>query len=201
MRFGILGGSFDPIHNGHLSLAKVAEKELSLDKILFVPAWQAPHKLNCSYKSDIKKLENSKHRLKMLELAIQGFKNYEICTFELEKKKISYTVNTLYYLKERYPEVEFYLLIGQDNYLIFDKWYASQKILELCKIVVFKRQGYLQSVAFPFLSVKKELPNISSNEIRHKVLNNSVIENDVPESVEKYITENVLYKNKKELNA
>jgi len=195
MRIGILGGSFDPVHNGHIALSKTAILKLNLDKVLFVPAWQAPHKHHKFTKEvQTATLENAKHRVKMLELALLHFEKGEICNLELERKGISFTVDTVQALKKIYKQAQLFLLIGQDNYNIFESWREPKTILELCSVVVFRRCGYDSLIQKPFIAIEVELPNISSSEIRKKICNGLSIKDDVSEEVEKYISENVLYK-------
>ena len=199
MKTGILGGTFNPIHNGHLYMAFEAKETLELDRIIFVPNYIPPHK----EASD----RNPEDVLKMLELALEEYDDFTISTFELEKKGLSYTYETLEYFTEIYPHDELYFIIGEDSYVNFSLWKNPEKIISLAKLVVFQRQGFNQdkhhsTIAFMENRNKKPIIldsmilEISSSDIRNRVMRNKQIGFLVPAKVRYYIHEHELYKEK-----
>ena len=128
-KIGILGGSFDPVHMGHMGLAQETYDKFSLDKVLFIPVFQSPHKLHIP-------LASNYHRSEMLRLAFKGNSNFNISDVESSQKKRSYTIDTLVYFESQFPNSEFFLIIGYDNLLDLDSWKDSRKIMERCHILV-----------------------------------------------------------------
>lgn len=190
MKVGIYGGTFDPIHFGHLITAQSILEKRNLEKIIFIPAYISPLKTEVKYAAP-------EHRLNMLKLAIDENKNFIVNNLELERKNISYTIDTLIELKKSFNNIE--LIIGYDNLLVFHKWYKPEKILELCKLVVLhrevdkipekKNQFYDKAVILDTPTIE-----ISSTEIRNRVSNNLPIDYLVPLKVKEYIYKNGLYK-------
>lgn len=201
MRLGIYGGTFDPIHFGHLLLAETSREALSLDRVLFIPAKVPPHKLD-------KHLTCEKDRVAMLELALKGNRFFEIDTFELEQKdSVSFTVHTVEYLHEKYPNDELFLLMGEDMLRIFPNWYEPQRICELATLAVIGRAGreihgltFLSEVVTP-AQLKKirqsrvPMPAVafSGTEIRRTAAQGKSIRYQTPDAVVKYIQKNGLY--------
>ncbi len=195
VRIGIMGGAFDPVHFGHLQLAKTAFEKLALDRVVFMPSKRSPLKMFSPAASD-------KDRLQMLELALKNapFKS-EICGYEISSEKVpSYSIDTAKYLKKQYPCAKFYWIIGQDQYRQLDRWY---KIKELCKIVsfaVFERKGYpsTENAALNGIAniekVQWHAIQISSTEIRNKIKNLQPLNLELPEKVISYIESRKLYK-------
>ena len=190
MKVGIFGGTFDPIHNGHLITA-VAVKELrSLDKIFFIPSFIAPHK--------IERLSSSpEHRIEMLKRAIKGISYFDYSDFEIKKKGVSYTIDTLKFLQNKYDDIE--LIIGYDNLLEFSTWKDPDEILKMIKLVVLKRKVQNEPVVkdkFYYASEIIETPTIeiSATAIRERVGNNLPINFLVPDAVMEYINYFNLYK-------
>lgn len=186
---GILGGSFDPIHLGHLTTSYEVLEKRNLEKILFVPNHIAPHK------QDVIPTE-SYHRLNMVNLAIEPYSRFESFDYEIKQKEISYTYNTLLELKKTYNELE--LIIGFDNLITFEKWYRPDDIFRLAKVIVMKRKidnvpvvhnKYFESAIF----VDTTLIDISATEIRDRVKKGLSIDDLVPAKVKDYIFENRLY--------
>lgn len=134
-RVGVFGGSFDPIHLGHLILAEIARETLSLDQVLFVPAYVAPHKRPGAAASE-------KDRLEMIHLAIAGNPTFAVSDVELSRGGVSYTVDTLEALHSAHPSDEHYLLIGADNLPDLPRWYKPKRILELAHLAVAERPGF-----------------------------------------------------------
>jgi nicotinate-nucleotide adenylyltransferase len=189
-KLGIFGGTFDPIHFGHLITAQSVLEIRKLEKIIFVPSFISPHKTD-------QIITEGNHRLKMVELAIQGNKFFEVSDFELKKKSISYTIDTLRELSKKNENLE--LIIGIDNLLEFDKWKEPSEILEIVKLVVLKRRindkkieknKYYKAADF----VETPLIEISSSEIRERVKNNLSIDFLVPGKVNQYIQTHNLYR-------
>ncbi len=183
---GIMGGTFDPIHIGHLITAQYVYEKRNLDKIIFIPAFISPHKLK--FKSS-----NSKYRLNMIKKAIKGIKHFDCSDFELKNKGISFTVDTLIHFKKTNPKIE--LIIGEDNYIVFDKWKDPEKIIELANLVVLRRRikNLRESKKFPALFLDSPIIEISSTEIRERVRKGKSIRFLVPKSVEEYIYSLKLY--------
>ena len=189
-RVGIFGGTFDPIHNGHLITAQAVKEIRNLDKIIFIPANISPHKI------EIKSL-SAEHRLKMLQLAIENVPYFNYSDIELKRDSISYTIETLRNLKTKYIQME--LIIGYDNIFDFNTWKNPDEILELVKLIVVRRKTsiapakkdkYFQSAIF----VDTPTIEISSSEIRQRVINEQPINFLVPPKVNEYIHKFNLYK-------
>src|SRR5690606_26131897 len=124
---GIFGGTFDPIHIGHLITAQVVKEIRGLEKIIFIPAFVSPHKTDKQHTSPL-------HRLEMLKFAILNNRSFEYSEFEIEKQEVSYSIDTIKMLKKKYSSIE--LIIGYDNLLVFDSWKDPDEIVNLVKLVV-----------------------------------------------------------------
>ena len=190
MKVGIFGGTFDPVHNGHLITA-VAVKELrSLDKIIFIPSFIAPHKIDRLSSSPL-------HRIEMLKKAIKGIPYFDYSDFEIKKEGVSYTIDTLKFLQNKYDDIE--LIIGYDNLLEFSTWKDPDEILKMIKLVVLKRKVQNEPVVkdkFYYASEIIETPTIeiSATTIRERIRNNLPINFLVPDAVMEYINYFNLYK-------
>ena len=132
MKIGILGGTFDPIHNTHSYMGNQVLKALDLDKLYFMPAFYPPHK-------NAEKITDETHRLNMIKLAIEDLENIDCLTLEIDSK-LSYTADTLTVLKNKYPNDEFYFIIGGDSISSFENWYHPEIIFEKASIVVIRRK-------------------------------------------------------------
>lgn len=200
MKIGIYGGSFDPVHLGHIGLAKQAKKELQLDKVLFIPAKYQPFKLDRDVTSD-------EHRVNMLELAVENIEGFEISYSELNREEISYTFNTVTYIKELYnEETELFFLLGTDSFLSIEKWYKAELLLRECHFAVAIRPGDYEKELDDCINRIKAVHNthvvllhneqldISSTDIRNRIKNYESIEHLVPCNVERYILEHALYR-------
>lgn len=185
MRTGIFGGSFDPIHHGHLILARAALEELGLDRIVFIPANLSPHKADT-------RPATGEERLEMVQLAIRGEEGFEASDVELRRPAPSYTVDTLRELKAIHPDDKFVLLIGADNVAKFDTWRAPDEIRKLADIAVLDRAGGAASHQWP---VVRRLIDISSTDIRARVAAERSIRYLTPDSVCDYIAARGLYRN------
>ena len=181
MKIAIYGGSFNPIHKGHIKVATEAIKELNIDKFFFVPAFKSPFKSKVKY-------ADADHRVKMIEEVLP--EKAEVSLFEINRKGVSYTIDTLRYFKQKFPNDELFLIIGSDNVYKLNKWRNINEIVELAKIVVFKRQGEFSKLnikRYDALLLNNELYNYSSTDFRNGLINN------VDEKVRTYIGKNHLY--------
>lgn len=131
---GIIGGSFDPVHNGHLGLARAARDTFKLDRVLFVPAGIPPHKQSQT-------LTPAHHRLEMLRLALGGEVGFEVSEVELERGGVSYTIDTLDALQARWPDAEWSLIMGADTFLDIETWKQFERVLAVCNLLVASRPG------------------------------------------------------------
>lgn len=197
MRIGIFGGAFNPVHNGHLNIADAFYEDLSLDKLLFIPTAKPPHK------SD-EGLLSGQDRVNMLRLALEN-KPYEISTIEFERKDKSYTYNTLLELKKLYPDSDFFLIIGADQFVNFDKWYRYSDILNMVTLCTSARENEEEKqliiksaqrlgIKDSFYMSSRAVIRVSSSEIRGKIKNGSDVSSLLPKKVFDYISEKGLYR-------
>lgn len=134
LRIGILGGTFDPIHKGHIEPAKEAFNKLLLDKVLVIPAHKPPHKKGTNASTD--------HRVKMAELVCNEEQYFELDTREVERSTLSYTIDTISEIKAEYPESELFFIMGMDSLQSFTSWYLWKNILSQSHLIVNTRPGY-----------------------------------------------------------
>ena len=190
-RLGILGGTFDPVHSGHVLLAQFVRESLQLDEVLFIPAADPPHKL------EHPKRASTAQRWCMVNLALQDCRGLSSSRIELDRPGKSFTVDTLRELSRSRPEDELYLLIGADNVDQFPTWHAPQEIMKLCTVVAGSRTGESLADNLPEFAriqcVHTPLFEISSTEIRRRVTEGKPIKYLVPERVEEYIFQEGLY--------
>ena len=184
MRIGIFGGSFDPIHHGHLILARAAREELGLDRIVFVPANMSPHKTDT-------RPATAEDRWNMVDLAIKGEDGFTASDVELRRPAPSYTVDTLQEFKARFAGDEFTLLIGADNVATFDTWREPDEIRRLARIAVLDRAGSAAGHDWP---VVHRLIDISSTDIRTRAADGRSIRYLTPDAVCDYIHSHRLYR-------
>jgi nicotinate-nucleotide adenylyltransferase len=187
-RIGILGGSFDPIHFGHLLMGQSALEALKLDGVLFVPALCSPFKKS-------QPLPPAERRLTMVREAIKGNPGFKVYDGELRRDGISYTIDTLKELKSRYPRARFYLLMGADNLKSFHRWKDPQGILKLAGLVVLNRPGFDKNYPkrWPFVKVDMPAVDISSSDIRQRLKTKRSIWYLTPKAVIRYIKRYKLY--------
>lgn len=208
-KIGLLGGTFDPVHLGHLQLAESVLQECALDKIVFVPSAEPPHKVRTTVISFA-------HRVAMLELISAGRKEFECNTIEGRLPKPSYTIDTLQVLLKQYSgKARFYFIIGADAFLDILTWKSYQKIPRLVSIIVSQRKGSLSTKLYDMLNklgytesencwrgeecrrditILKTTPvDISSSKIRYMVSSGTSIQQVMPESVAGYIKRHGLY--------
>ena len=185
---GILGGSFNPVHTGHMMLASFLTQWGYVDKVWLTLSPRNPLKDQAELIPDMK-------RLSMLSIAAKGAKDIEICDIELSMPKPSYTINTLELLRERYPECKFKLIIGSDNWQVFDQWRDADRILEEFGVMVYRRPGYpVENIHVDGLEVvNAPMVNISSTFIRNAIARGRNVNYFLPQGVYKYIQDNKLY--------
>ena len=188
LRIGILGGTFNPPHLGHLILAEESLRQLKLDKVIFIPAFIPPHKKV--------KRNNPQMRYKMAILACKGNPAFEVSSIEVSRSTVSYSVDTLRAFKKRYGKrAELFFIIGGDSLGYFKKWKNSRELLNLAHFAVAARQGFsARSLKKKMLAVEMPLADISSSDIRSRVKKNLSIRYLVPEEVRRFIEKNRLYK-------
>ncbi len=207
MRLGIFGGSFDPIHYGHLILAEQCREQAQLDTILFIPAATSPLK-------ERGPTANDKQRIEMLGLALAGHTEFEISTVEIERGGTSYTVDTLRQISANYSDVELFLLMGEDSLDSFFRWKDPQQICQLSTPLVVRRPGtqngsaneqadlsglekFMDDQSFHAareMAIRSRMIDISSTDIRERTGDQKSIRYLLPRAVEKYIQTNQLYK-------
>jgi nicotinate-nucleotide adenylyltransferase len=187
-RIGIYGGSFDPIHHGHLILAREALETLPLDAIIFVLAAQSPHKPD-------RAPSPSAIRWEMLEVAIADEAGFSASRLELDRPVPSYSVDTIEALRAANPEAEFYFLIGQDNLAKLPEWHRFDDLRQLVQFVVLDRSGEKVEYAFP--AIRRKI-DISATTIRKRVASGQSIRYLVPEAVERIIRRRKLYQGTKQ---
>lgn len=192
-KLGFFGGSFDPIHFGHINLALEIQEKFQLDKVLFCPAYMNPKKL------ENREIMSVHHRLEMVKIAIQDIPCFECIDIEAKCQAPSYTVETLKLLNELYPNGKLYLILGLDAANQFSEWKNPSEILSFATPVVGLRASPISSqkltdpLAFKMEVVKTRLLDISSTDVRDRIKKNSYIKHLVPSKVVDYIYQNKLY--------
>jgi nicotinate-nucleotide adenylyltransferase len=196
MNIGILGGTFDPIHIGHLVIAEEARIKLGFTEVLFVPAGQPWRKLD-------RNITPADHRVEMVRRAIADNPHFKLCTLEVERPGPSYTVDTLTILREQLgSEASLFFILGRDTLAELPLWKEPKKVVQLCRLVVPPRLGskdlkHLETAIPGLLDkvIQLDMPviGISSAEIRQRLAQGLTIRYLVPAEVEKYITEQKIY--------
>jgi len=192
VRVGVFGGTFDPPHIGHLLLASDARDALRLDKLIFIPAGAQP------FKVDTPPIASPQDRLEMVRLAVSNEANYALDDAEISRKGLSYTVDTLEYLAERYAGSELFLLLGQDSLGGFPQWRNPGRIQELATLALMMRSGAPDvgdwRNAERVVVVSARRVDVSSTEVRERLRAGKSIKGFVPEGVEKFIEARGLYR-------
>jgi len=199
MRIGIYGGSFDPVHNGHMNAAETYMKELLLDKIIIVPAYCPPHKKGFA-------LTPSEHRLNMCRLAFGKIPGFEISDVEIQRADEGYMSDTVEYFKGLYPDDKLFLLMGEDMLLSFRQWHDWEKIIDNAALVSAQRSwesgpameaeaAILRGYGAEVKIVPIDVNTISSTSVREAVRRADDISSMVPEGVAEYIWNHYLYYN------
>lgn len=184
---GLFGGSFDPVHHGHLIAARVAAETLGLDELRFVPAREQPFKQGLHAAA-------AEHRVAMLDLAVAGERGFAVERLELERPGPSYTVDTLRALRAREPDRPLTLLLGADAALELEQWRSAAELPGLARIVVFGRPGSPLPES-PLIADRIRVPglDISATEVRRRAREGRPLRYWVPDAVAEYITRHRLY--------
>lgn len=197
-KIAVFGGTFNPVHNGHINLLQDFSKEINFDKILILPSCIPPHK-------SAPELVSGEKRAEMLKIAFSDFPKAEICDYEIKRGGVNYTSDTLGYLKSVYPTATLYFIMGTDMLFSFNTWHEPKKILEnavlLCGSREDKTAHKLRNFALGELGLKEEnfivsearAFEVSSSEIREKVKLGEDISALVPNGVAEYIKQEGLY--------
>ncbi len=190
MRIGIYGGSFNPIHNGHIHVAKSAINDFRLDRVIFVPSRISPHR-------SIDEYIPGSERVKLVRMAIKDDARMRCSDWELRQDRVSYTIFTVRHFRKKYPDADLFLLVGSDMLLSFDSWNSYQDILAEAELIVVSRHdgdmAQLEAKAeelrrFGRISISCTPPlEISSSEIRKKIAKNEDFACYLNESVVQYI--------------
>ena len=198
-RIGILGGTFNPIHYGHIELGIQALSQFDLDEVLVMPNNKPAYK-------DVTAEIAASHRIKMIKLAISDIPGLEYSDFEISRPGITYTSDTLEALHSLYPDVHWYFIMGGDSVMYFDKWFRPDVIARLATLIITTRSDTpAESVAgkiadlrsmYPYADIRTETIHeydVSSSQIRANVKTGLPIDDDVPATVKDYILQNHLY--------
>lgn len=198
-RVGILGGTFDPIHLGHLIIGENAYSQCNLENVLVMPSGKPPHK-------DSSDISNEIDRSTMVKLSIAGNNHFSYSGFELERNGYIYTSDTLQLMTKEHPDTKYFFILGEDSIDYIEKWHEPEIIMQLCTIVVAHRNNgsdkvlddkinHLRNVYnADIIKIKVPRIEISSTDIRNRVNNGSSIKYLVVSEVENYIYKNNLYK-------
>jgi len=199
MRLAVLGGTFDPIHNGHILMAEAALSRLNPTQVLFIPAGNPRFKENES-------VGDAAHRLKMVELAIAGKPPFQLSTMEIERGGVTYTVDTLRELKSGLePQDELFFIMGWGSLAELPLWHKPAEIISLCRLIVVPRAGFpkpdlmqlekdMRGLSERVIMLDEPQIEISSSDIREKVRSGQDIRGLVPDAVADYIAEQGLYR-------
>ena len=198
-KYGIMGGTFNPIHLAHLYIAYEAKEQLNLDKVIFIPAGNPPHKKNNG-------IIDAEYRYNMVKKAIEGYEDFIISDYEVNKNGYSYTYETLKYLKNKYYDTEIFFISGGDSLMDIEKWREPEQVLKNCTFVAFNRGVYTKEI---LSEQKKKLEDkynckitlldvvdidISSSIIRKRIQDGKRVDFFLSKEVKDYIEENALYK-------
>lgn len=194
-KVGIMGGTFNPIHNGHIQLAKSAYEALALDKVLFMPSGNSYLKKN---------VLDAKHRVAMTKVAIADYSYFELSLIEVEREGNTYTYDTLQHLTKDHPDTEYYFILGADSLLYIDRWREPQIIFDLCTLVCAVRNdsdmnvlqdkgNELAALGAKIVYLNMDKIDISSTAIREGVKQGQDISDMVPSTVLDYIKREHLY--------
>jgi nicotinate-nucleotide adenylyltransferase len=198
-KIAILGGTFDPFHNGHLEVAAKAASSVDLDKVIIIPAKVSPFKQG-------REMASEDDRFEMTRLAVEGLENIEVSRIELDNDDVSYTFYTLSRLSVSYPKDEISLIVGSDQFIALDTWHKGVDILENFGIILARRpdnsdsqvnekaEYYRETYGTNISMLKNDFVDISSTEIKELIATNRPIKGLVPEKVEEYIYEHGLYR-------
>jgi len=198
MNVGILGGTFDPVHNGHLIVAEVARKQLNLNEVLFIPAGRPWLKVE-------RTITPAKHRLEMLRLSLDNKPHFRISEMEIKRPGPTYTIDTIKTLKKRFKaEDELFFILGQDSLMQLPQWHDAPSLIKLCYLVAAARPGVkkpdmkaleaeIPGIKQRVVLMKEPMVDISASDVRERVARGLSVRHLVPEPVNRYIKENRLY--------
>ncbi len=198
-RIGIVGGTFDPVHLGHLMIAEQFADYVGLDRVILVPASRSP------FKVDVPNVSSPSHRLAMLQRAIGGNPRFSLDEWELRRGGTSYTIDTVEHFKRQFPDAELFLLIGADQARQFHEWRDRRRILTMTQLCIVRRHGTRLDVRVqqeltlggrPPILVDCPLLELSSTEIRRRVAAGRSIRYLTPDAVADYIYEHSLYRDR-----
>ncbi len=193
-RIGILGGTFNPIHIGHLMIAQAVLEKFNLDKVVFVPSYLPPHKSG-------RNLIDAEHRLRMVRLAVRGNRNFTVSHFEIAKGGKSYSVNTVRHFRQCYPNAKLFFIIGSDHIAKLHTWKNIAEVVKMVSFVAVYRPGF--KTIHSRIQVKSMLipaVHTSSSDIRRRLVAGKTVKHLVPENVLRYIRKYKLYRlNKSQL--
>ena len=199
MRVGVIGGTFDPVHLGHLAVGEEARVQLALDRVMFLPAGQP-------WMKEGQRLSPAKDRVQMLRLATASNPHFQVCLEEVNRPGRTYTVDTLMKLMEELrPETRIFFIVGQDAMEDYHRWKEPDNLLGLCHVVVVERPGYgkfdLEELAGRFPAARERVQaiampaiGISSTEVRRRAAEGVSLRYQVPDAVAGYIEEHGLYR-------
>ncbi len=186
-RIGILGGTFNPVHMGHLTMANMVLEKFVLDKVIFVPSYLPPHKSG-------RNVITAQDRLKMVGLAIRDNRHLEISAFEIKKGGKSYTIDTIEHFRQRYPEARLFFIIGSDHIFRLHRWKRIDAIQKIASFIAVYRPGFKAvRSSIPVQRVMLPGVDISSSDIRHRLATGKTIEHLVPKNVFRYMKRHKLY--------
>jgi len=189
-KIALYGGAFDPVHNAHLQVVRYAIKQVGLDRVIFIPTAQSPLK-------DHRTFANEEQRVEMLELATDGDSRFKVDTYEVEKGGTSYTIDTVRYFKQRFPQAELFWIIGGDQFEQLDRWREIDELVQLVTFLVLARPGSAMEPCeiegLNYYEVDAPLMEESSTEIRSRCAKGLPLEGAVPDVVEAFISEHRLY--------
>ncbi len=189
MNIGILGGTFNPVHVGHLILAEEIREKLALDKVIFVPTFIPPHK------KENKDIAKATDRLTMVKLAIKGNQYFSVSDVEIKRKGQSYTIDTLRVFKKKYPKDNLFFITGSDLLNYLSEWKDVDQIMKIVKFVVATRPGYsLDKIPTNIKKVDIRAIDVSAFEVRDCIKKKKSFRYLVPEQVFLYIKRKRLYK-------
>ncbi len=184
-KVGLLGGTFDPPHIGHLVIAEEVYEQLQLDEIWFIPSNEPPHKAKANI--------TATNRVALLKAAIADNQHFFLETIEIDRPGKSYTFNTVHSLAESYPNISFYFIIGADMVEYLPKWNKIDELIKMIQFVGVKRPDYELQTDYPVIVLDVPSLNISSTMIRERIKQNKSIAYFVPNAVRRLIKENKLY--------
>ncbi len=197
-KIGIMGGTFNPIHIGHLFLAENAYEQAGLDKVLFMPSKNPPHKAMPNQVTE-------QQRVDMVNLAIKDNPHFELSTMELHREGLTYTADTLRIMKQQNPDTEYFFIVGTDSLFMMQHWKEPEVVFEYCTVLVaardnadydtikvhmnYLKQTYLAKIQF----MQMPMLDIASAKIRDRIENSQTVRYYLPQAVIRYITDHKLY--------